>query len=285
MAEPASSIVRFPIKGGKQTISPAIARAWLSRNKVNRPLVRQHVDALKAAIAGGGYLYTGEPVIFDNGDWLIDGQHRLTAIAEGTRPVEINVVIGVEPRAQDVIDVGRRRELSDLLHMKYGVSDSKTAASAIRMLVCYRKSDGKYVRRTPGVNPPVPTPTLEEGHACYLEEKGIVGSVSVASAICRHLGHGRGAWTFMHYLMSHIDADAAQDVFDGLATGAGLKKGDAILTFRNQLIARKKQDAKALGVQELCVKILMVWDAYRDDRPLGKIMIQDRTNMALWKIE
>jgi len=285
MAQAMINPARFPIRAGKQTISPAVAREWLSRNKVNRPMRRQHVEVIKAAIAEGRYHYTGEPIIFDKTDSLIDGQHRLTAIAEGKRSVEVNVVVGIDPEAQDFIDVGRSRDLSDLLHMKYGVPDPKSAGAAVRMLALYRKSDRKYVRHNVSLTPPLLSPTLEEGHACYLKEKGILGSMKIARDISLHLSHGRGVWALMHYLMSCVDVDAAQEVFDGLATGAGLKKGDAVLTLRNQLTARRRQQAKPLGPQELCVKILMVWDAYRDDKPLGKITIHDRTNMALWEIE
>lgn len=64
------------------TITPAVAREWLKKNSHNRPLRPSHVETLRQAFERGEGVTTHQGIAFDTAGHLIDGQHRLAAIAQ-----------------------------------------------------------------------------------------------------------------------------------------------------------------------------------------------------------
>jgi hypothetical protein len=99
-------------------VTPAMATAWLMKNTANRPLVMWRVNALKRAILAGEWRYTHQGIAFDKNGVLQDGQHRLKAVAESGRPVEMLVTRNCDPEAFKVIDTGARRSIADSLAME-----------------------------------------------------------------------------------------------------------------------------------------------------------------------
>lgn len=63
------------------TITPEIAQEYLKRNTDNRPLRRSHVETLRQSFEREEYVTTHQGIAFDRDGILIDGQHRLAAIA------------------------------------------------------------------------------------------------------------------------------------------------------------------------------------------------------------
>lgn len=63
------------------TVTPKLAREWLKRNTNNRALRPSHVESLRISFARGEYVMTHQGICFDSEGVLIDGQHRLAAIA------------------------------------------------------------------------------------------------------------------------------------------------------------------------------------------------------------
>lgn len=108
----------------KLLMTPANARDLLRRNyHSNRPLSRHSVDMLVGAIKRGEWRTTHQGIAFNKKDELIDGQHRLTAIAEAGIPVEIMVTMDLEEDAYQAIDIGRKRSLSIILDMPSKVTE------------------------------------------------------------------------------------------------------------------------------------------------------------------
>lgn len=62
-------------------VTPRVAREWLKRNSKNRPIRPSHVETLRESFARGEYVQTHQGVAFATDGDLIDGQHRLSAIA------------------------------------------------------------------------------------------------------------------------------------------------------------------------------------------------------------
>lgn len=63
-------------------ITPALARTWLEKyNASNRTMRPSHVETLRQAFARGEYTLTHQGIAFDIEGQLLDGQHRLAAIA------------------------------------------------------------------------------------------------------------------------------------------------------------------------------------------------------------
>jgi len=62
-------------------VSPDMALKWLEGNTHNRPINQAHVNRLAKEITAGRWQLTHQGIAFDTKGILIDGQHRLWAIA------------------------------------------------------------------------------------------------------------------------------------------------------------------------------------------------------------
>lgn len=119
-----------------EVVTPEIAREWLDRTRINRPLRADQVDAHVRDMKGGRWRPVGDPVRFDKDERLIDGQHRLTAIVKSGVDITFAVVRGLEPDDQLVIDTGVKRRAADqlILEGKTGKSYSVRVTSVARQL-------------------------------------------------------------------------------------------------------------------------------------------------------
>jgi len=95
-------------------VSPKIARAWLEKNTANRPLRKSFVEYLSAAIKRGEWVLTHQGIAFAKDGRLLDGQHRLAAIADSGATVPVSVSRDVPERGFPVIDCGIKRTMRDL---------------------------------------------------------------------------------------------------------------------------------------------------------------------------
>jgi hypothetical protein len=97
----------------------------------------------------GRWRLTHQGIAFDTTGLLIDGQHRLWAIAEAKIPVRLRVFFNEPPENRQVLDTGERRSNKDVLKLSGEVGDItlKHLATLRAMLA------GRYLtpaRRTPG---------------------------------------------------------------------------------------------------------------------------------------
>lgn len=103
-----------------EDITPQDAKRYLERNvKCNRPISRSNVETLKKAIADDKFVTTHEGLCFSRDDEVLDGQHRLTAIAEGDKTVQMLVIRNCDPDTFSVIGCGRPRSASDVFAITY----------------------------------------------------------------------------------------------------------------------------------------------------------------------
>ncbi len=115
------------IEANIELITPELATQYLSRNVKNRSIRKQEVEAYAREIKRGTFVTTHQGIAFDSDGNLIDGQHRLMAIAMAGKPVEMMVVRGVAPQALTVVDRGASRTMRDVVALgEYG--DSGKAA-------------------------------------------------------------------------------------------------------------------------------------------------------------
>lgn len=96
------------------TVTPQVAKEFLSKNTDNRHQRGWWVSCLAKAIKRGDWIPTHQGVAFSKSGKLIDGQHRLEAIVESNMPVEMLVVTDVRDDAYKVLDNGIKRTLADL---------------------------------------------------------------------------------------------------------------------------------------------------------------------------
>lgn len=112
-----------------ETIGPQQATRYLANNGVNRRLVRSRVHMFAEILKAGHFQTTHQGIAFNDKDEIIDGQHRLTAVAETGIPIQVQVTRGI-PAAHArsyMVDCGKNRSAEDL-----------TGIPRIRSLPCSR---------------------------------------------------------------------------------------------------------------------------------------------------
>jgi hypothetical protein len=109
----------------KQTtmlVTPTIASKWLAKNVSNNRTIRKaDVEHYKTLIEGGRFITTPEGIQLNEDGFLIDGQHRLTAIAETGKSVWMVVWTDVPAEVMEFTNRGRSRSLSDVLTVTGGL--------------------------------------------------------------------------------------------------------------------------------------------------------------------
>lgn len=95
------------------TVTPEMAGRWLAANEGNRHMSPHQIENMVRDIRQNAWRTTHEPIAFDTNGRLIDGQHRLTAVVEAQKPVQVFVAFNCPPESALWIDQGRKRSLSD----------------------------------------------------------------------------------------------------------------------------------------------------------------------------
>lgn len=98
-----------------ETITPAVAAAYLEFNRNNRPIKAKHVAQLAASMARGQWMLTHESIAFASSGRLIDGQHRLSAIVKSGITVRMAVTRDSDQNTFAVIGDAARRTGCDVL--------------------------------------------------------------------------------------------------------------------------------------------------------------------------
>jgi hypothetical protein len=115
----------LPVTTTVETITPTIAKQYLLKNHPNNRPVRsnriyQWVDDIKK----GRWILTHQGIAFDREGFLVDGQHRLTAIVSADMAVPMMVTRNVDSEVFKYVDQGAMRTAADVLRL----SNRKVAA-------------------------------------------------------------------------------------------------------------------------------------------------------------
>lgn len=113
-----------------------LAKHYLGSNKSNyRKMSRSHVETITRDIKKGLWKFSNASIAFDRNGQLVDGQHRLLAIALSGITTPVLVVKGMpdESANNPSIDTGMRRRAHD--HLKNnGTVNGREVASTVRKI-------------------------------------------------------------------------------------------------------------------------------------------------------
>ena len=241
------------------TVTPAIAREWLKRNTVvNRALRRSWVEILKAAFARGEYIMTHQGVAFSDTGELLDGQHRLTAIAELPDGYSFPMQVTKGFQREDVfraIDGGYKRSVADMI----GRDRREVEVARLIYLIFAR-------------TPPTPTALLP---VCERIEPWHTDLLSFCGASVRTWSSAPVRTAAVLTMMDDGDVDYVRLVYRALATNdlAGMPRSAQALVsafLRGQIKAREPYD--------LFCRCLKVFDPRKQS--VTKIQINDQSAMV-----
>lgn len=215
-----------------EKITPAKAREYLLANHDNRPLRKRRVDQYADMMTRGQWVFTGDPIRFDPSGRLLDGQHKLSAIAQSGTTQEMVVQRGVPTEAFKVIDAGMARSIGDTLGFDTGDRNKKAAICRILWVVeaggdPRLSTDRAIVSRT------------DVSDYYELHHARIDAATSAAYPLYYGVrGGNHSAWAcFIDLAWAAIGetSDNVSQFLTGIETGANLGAGDPRLALRNFL--------------------------------------------------
>ena len=146
---------RIDVPGGDyisvaiERITPEEARRMLENNHANNRKVRQaDVDRYAQQMRKGlWYCDTGESLKFTDKNTLIDGQHRLAAVATLPENMAVNFLVfrNIAESHINAIDSGRKRTLADVLTIR-DIHISGLGENVLSALITGLWSVAKYTR-------------------------------------------------------------------------------------------------------------------------------------------
>lgn len=262
---------KVPTQRGPQykvvTVTPELAEKWLNQNTHNRHLREKAVDAYARDMEAGNWVENGESLKFAKGNVLLidgpqplyggallDGQHRLWAIAQSGVTLKLLVVTGLERGAQETMDDGRKRTLADALNLR-GETNAVALAAVLRRSLMW--TQGEY--RNSGANPPTNTECL-----AFLEKHPETrDSATVAVSLRKPAKLPSSVLGLTHWLFAAKDAEDSAWFFERLGDGAGLDKYHPIWTLRKR--AEDISDGTGRVPEDMLLALVIkAWNAYRD---------------------
>ena len=118
------------------TMTPEWAQGILKQNLHNRPIRKEMVQKYIHEIKNNRYQLTHQGIAISTEGILLDGQHRLLAIAQAGVSVPIVMATNCNPQTFTVLDTGTIRKSTDILAME-NVSNRVVVSAAIRMYIMY----------------------------------------------------------------------------------------------------------------------------------------------------
>jgi hypothetical protein len=258
-------------------ITPARAAELLAANTTNRPLSRATVRAFAEAMRRGEWLVTHQGIAFDVNGVLVDGQHRLAAIIDADRPVELTMFTEVGEGTFDVLDIGKRRTAADVLAIE-GEKNSILLAAMVRIVWLYQnRADLNWSGGAAAVSNHQVVQTLE-AHPKLRDFLGVGEHIASATGMIKS---GAGAAS---YLVEQ--ATKRTDLtgwYDGIIDGAGLGKGDPRLQFRRVMfnMTRKQagQPMRRRDTREHVALYLKAFNAWHTGETLPHLRFSSREAM------
>lgn len=254
---------------GVVDITPAMARAMLSRNPSNRRVSETTVTKIARDIEAGNFAVNGESIIVASDGTLNDGQHRLCACVLANQQIRSVVVFGPDRDTRVTVDQGRSKMVGDYLAME-GHRDSNALAAAAGY--AWQWQNIGRLSSQAGERPnKSEVMALVDRHPNLAKSVAIVGGNGVA---------GRGILAFCHWAISVSAPSAdADDFIRSLISGANLLSRDPILYARNRLMADRR-----LSPNEKAKLIFRAWNAHRRGEQPKTLVVNDR-DVALPMLE
>ncbi|MFJ9841643.1 hypothetical protein ACIRYZ_14465 [Kitasatospora sp. NPDC101155] len=247
-----------------------MAKTFLSRTSVNRRLDMGRVRALAVAILHGEWKLTHQGIAFDEDGALVDGQHRLHAIATAGTPVDMFVVDGLANDVFPVLDSGKSRSAADAL-LSTEAKCRPMLASTIRHVILF-----KTMPNDPwsGSRAYVPNDRIL---AAYTEDKDrFEEAVRIGRELSKHLFASQTA-VAAGFFVTNEAAPAAEidEWISGLKSGASLDAGDARLALREVPRETQRRGSKRrMDVRDQVSIYIKAWNAWVEPEKAGELRLR-----------
>jgi hypothetical protein len=239
-------------------VSPIIAGEILAGNTENRNLRPVYVKQLAEAMERGEWVLNGEPVQISKDGLLLNGQHRLKAVVESGVTVQMVVIRGLSVSARRTMDMGTRRNLSDVLAL-HGKIDTTNLAAVLGLLHRYRiGARVDFSSRT--------APTVPQALQLLEDEPGIEEAVIEARRIYRISRMRMTVAAFLLYIFEEKDPEMGRKFFDALCEPRREPEGSAAAVLRSHLDRVRKEPNYQFSSVVLLAMTIKAFNAWREGR-------------------
>lgn len=239
-------------------VTPAMAAEILVGNTENRNLRPRYVRQLAGAMERGEWILNGEPVQIADSGLLLNGQHRLSAVVESGVTVQMLVIRGLPVSARKTMDVGAKRNLSDVLAL-HGKIDTTNLAAVLGLLHRYRTGARiDFSSRT--------APTVPQALQLLDAEPSLAEAVTEARRIWRICRMRMTVAAFLLYVFEEEEPGMGQKFFDVLCEPRSEKKGSAVIALRSHLDRVRADPNYQFSTVVLMAVTIKAFNAWREDR-------------------
>lgn len=244
-------------------VAPELATFWLANNNTsNRPMRESRVAAYARDMVAGRWVFNGETVKFDVEDVLLDGQHRLAAIARSGVTVPLVVIRGLPPEAQETVDIGSVRTMADALSLR-DEPGAKYLAAIARKIVRWER--GTATQGGAGMV------THAEMHAYIEAHPELRRAVAVAQLCQRSVPAAPSAVASAYHLCAQRDVSSAELFYvEQLIKGVGMREGDPALALLRR-IQREANGGRQMHPDDVFRYALLTWNHFRDGHRLTRV--------------
>jgi hypothetical protein len=239
-------------------VNPKMAGEILAGNTENRNLRPVYVKQLAEAMERGEWVLNGEPVQIAKNGLLLNGQHRLNAVVESGVTVQMVVIRGLAVSTRRTMDMGTRRNLSDVLAL-HGKMDTTNLAAVLGLLHRHRTgAKVDFSSRT--------APTVPQALQLLEQEPGIEEAVTEARRIYRISRMRMTVAAFLLYLFEEVDPGAGGKFFDALCEPRREPEGSAAAVLRSHLDRVRSEPNYQFSTVVLMAMTIKAFNAWREGR-------------------
>lgn len=249
-----------------ERLTPEMAREMLATNIKNRSVSQTVVRRYRRDMEEDRWVFAGDPIRFSIEGHLLDGQHRLLALADCADGTEIDFVVqrGLDSVVQMAMDQGRKRSAGQQIEL-LGVPDPTIVAAAAKSHLI--RSMGLLFRDNKLAQEQVSTAEIEEW---------VINNIDAITEIKD---------TYFNYVRRQkppsvaycaaidfhaIDPEQSAEFFRQLSEGADGGHGHPINTLDRRLRDDQLNRIK-VPTRDLLAFYIVAWNAWRDDRQLTKL--------------
>jgi hypothetical protein len=242
-------------------VTPQMASDLLRQRPSNRPINKGHVRTLIATIRAGAWRVNGESIVLGPNLEVLDGQHRLLAIAESGHSVECLIAVGVPVSSMVTIDQCRPRSLADTAATQ-GLPQSRTLAALCTWIQRYETHGMRQVRCR------IPNADLRDFLAAHA---GLEAALPWARKLAPLLPGSLAAG--LYWLASQRDGPLATTFFGSLSTGLGLQASHPGYVARQRLIKDRAARVTHMQAVEKGALVVLAWNCTREGRSMPHGMV------------
>jgi hypothetical protein len=257
-------------------ITPEMAVEILNRrNTHNRQVRRSHVEKLARDMVSGKWRVNGEAIKVAKDGTVLDGQHRLLAVAASGVAIWTVYVADLDPDTQYTMDANLKRSNGDHFRL-IGESDAFALAAILRAAWQWDNGDQGFSTHI--------HPTQSDLAVFLTANPGMRRSVEVAGRAYRDFRFlSKTAYGVAHHIISQVDEHDEHwpEFFARLGDGAEVSTGNPIHTMRKRTMSdRDERNRKRLTLGNQIGYITYTWNRWRDYVETGKTLLKFAYNSA-----